>query len=290
MIEDHVLMREGVTEILEAYDDLEVVGTAGNGQSAIAVIEAQRPDVVLLDVEIPGGDVMTMVKRIQARSPETKILILSMYDGPQLVRTLLDLGIKGYLLKNATRHQLVAAIHSAVSDDDGVVLFISRESLAEIQRSGDSAAALTRRERAILELVAEAMSNAQIASHYQVSEATVKRHLRSIFTKLGAVSRLDAVNKAVAAAQISPPKPASPIRSRHALSRSRNFGLRLRHVCLRSRAAPAMTRQNSSPPIVIGAAIPAPWTSTSGRTSPSRSLMSSSTLSSSSDSAASSVS
>jgi DNA-binding NarL/FixJ family response regulator len=214
LVEDHVLMREGLIEILETYDDLKVVGTAGNSQNALAVVAEQRPDVVLLDVEIPGGDVTTTVKQIQISSPDTKILILSMYDGPQLVRDLLDLGIKGYLLKNATRHQLVAAVRSSVSDDSGVVLFISRESLAAIQNPDRGPAALSVRERAILELVAQAKSNAQIASHFHCTEATVKRHLRNIFGKLDAVSRIDAVNKAVATAQISPPKPGNTVHPR----------------------------------------------------------------------------
>jgi DNA-binding NarL/FixJ family response regulator len=128
-----------------------------------------------------------------------------MYDGPQLLRELLALGICGYLLKNSTRQELVAAIRNARADDAPVLLAVSRESLTQVQ--GPVAGALSGREREVLQLVGQAMSNAQIAGRLCLSEATVKRHLRNIFTKLGAVSRIDAVNKALAASLISPRVP-----------------------------------------------------------------------------------
>ncbi len=205
IVEDHVLVREGLIEILQTYEDLEVVGAAGHSGSAVPVVAKQKPDTVILDVEIPGDEVTTTVGRIQEVSPGTKILVLSMYDGPELVRHLLGLGVKGYLLKNATRHELVAAIRGAHADDGRIVLFVSRESLAHVQDG--SSATLSARERDVLELVALGMSNAQVASRLSLTEATVKRHLRNTFVKLGAVSRIDAVNKAVAASQISPRRP-----------------------------------------------------------------------------------
>lgn len=205
IVEDHVLVREGLIEILQANEDLDVVGAAGDSDGAVAVVTAHEPDVVLLDVEIPGDEVTTTVRRIQASSPGTRILILSMYDGPELVRSLLALGVKGYLLKNATGYELVAAIRGAKANDGRIVLSVSRQSLA--QAEDGPAGTLTRRERDVLQLVAFAMSNAQVASRLCLTEATVKRHLRNAFRKLDAVSRIDAVNKAVAATLISSPRP-----------------------------------------------------------------------------------
>ncbi len=202
LVDDHVLVREGLREILEAHDDLEVVGEAGDRDGAIAVVTEKRPDVVLLDVEIPGGDVITTVSRLRATSPETKVIILSMYDGPELVQSLLDLGISGYLLKSVTRHELVAAIRGSQTDPSRITISVSRQSLASMR--GGSAVTLSRQERAILQLVAQALSNAQVASQVGITEATVKRHLHNIFAKLGAVSRIDAVNKAATASLIVP--------------------------------------------------------------------------------------
>jgi DNA-binding NarL/FixJ family response regulator len=203
LVDDHALVREGFREILEAHGGLDIVGEAGDSDGAIAVVTEKRPDVVLLDVEIPGSDdISTTVSRLRANSPETKVIILSMYDGPQLVQKLLGLGITGYLLKSITGHELVAAVRAAQADPGRIVVSVSRQSLAAVQAS--SASALSRRERAILQLVARALSNAQIASQLGLTEPTVKRHLHNIFTKLGAVSRIDAVNKGVAASMIVP--------------------------------------------------------------------------------------
>jgi DNA-binding NarL/FixJ family response regulator len=204
LVDDHVLVREGIREILQAEGGLEVVGQAGDSAGAIALVESCKPDVVLLDVQIPGDEVTTTVRRMMVASPVTRVIILSMYDGPRLVQDLLALGIKGYLLKSVTRHELVAAIRSVGADGNRIMLSVSRNSLAPVQAGGGCV--LSPRERDILQLVAAAKSNAQVASRLCLTEATVKRHLRNIFVKLDAVSRIDAVNKALAASLIQPQK------------------------------------------------------------------------------------
>lgn len=201
IVDDHALLREGLREILDAQDDLMVIGEAGDSASAIALVAEKRPDVILLDVEIPGEDVTTTVSRIRSLSPDSKVIILSMYDGPQLLRSLLAAGVRGYLLKSVHQQELVTAIRSAHSDNGRIVLAVSRESLAQAQQPASEL--LSAREREVLELTAQALSNTQIASRLSLTEATVKRHLRNIFVKLGAVSRIDAVNKATAASLIT---------------------------------------------------------------------------------------
>jgi DNA-binding NarL/FixJ family response regulator len=212
LVDDHVLVRDGVCEILEAEEDLVVVGEAGNSADAVDVITATQPDVVLLDVEIPGDDAAHTVDRIGIKSPATRVVVLSMYDGPRVLAELLARGIRGYLLKSATRHELVSAVRTAVSDDERVTLSVSRDSLSQVHRQSAGAsghgttASLSPRERDVLTLAAQALSNAQIGHRLHLTEATVKRHLSNIFAKIGAVSRIDAVNKAVAAGLIDPPR------------------------------------------------------------------------------------
>lgn len=192
LVDDHALVREGLRGILETQEQMQVIGEAGDADAAVAMAATERPDIVLLDIEIPGGEAVSTIARIRQCSPETQIIILSMYEGPQLVHDLLATGIRGYLLKSVHWQELVVAIRAVRTDRDRVVLGVSRESLAGAHGPGG----LSAREREILDLVGQALSNGQIASRLSLTEATVKRHIRNIFVKLGAVSRIDAVNKA----------------------------------------------------------------------------------------------
>jgi DNA-binding NarL/FixJ family response regulator len=196
LVDDHALVCEGVRAILERQDDLHVVGQAGDSARTIELTADKRPDVVLLDIEIPGGDAATTVRKILDCSPRSRVIILSMYEGPELVDALLTAGVRGYLLKNVRWQELVTAIRTVVADNDRVVLGVSRESLRPLQRPSAPEEMLSAREREVLALVGEALSNRQIANRLSLTEATVKRHLRKIFAKLGAVSRMDAVKKA----------------------------------------------------------------------------------------------
>jgi DNA-binding NarL/FixJ family response regulator len=195
LVDDHALVREGLREILETQSDLRVVGEAKDSDTTMALVDETKPDIVLLDIEIPGADVTTTVKEIRNRSPRSRVIILSMYEGPQLVQALLTAGIRGYLLKSVHWQELVVAIRAIRADSDRIILGVSRESLGAGQQEALSVR-LSAREAEVLDLVAQALSNGQIAARLQLTEATVKRHLRNIFVKLGAVSRLDAVNKA----------------------------------------------------------------------------------------------
>ncbi|MFD9941975.1 response regulator [Nonomuraea sp. NPDC050547] len=203
IVDDHALFREGLREILEAGGDIGIVGEAGDSAGAVAMVGATKPDVLLLDVEIPGDEVTETVGKVRRISPETQIIILSMYDGPQLLTRLLAAGIRGYLLKSVHRHELIAAVKSVHEDPSRVVLAVSRHSLAHVE-SAPPSGGLSEKELEVLQLAAQALSNAQIARRLGLAEATVKRHMRNIFVKLNAVSRIDAVNKAVAASLLAP--------------------------------------------------------------------------------------
>lgn len=211
VVDDHALVREALCEILSAQDDLCVVGQADDSVTTVALAEQARPDIVLVDVDIPGWQVTTTVARIRACSPTSRILILSMYEGPRLVQDLLAAGVRGYLLKSIHWQELVVAIHAVHADSERIVLGVSQQSMQYVSQlpSGET---LSSREAEVLDLVAQALSNNQIAARLQITEATVKRHLRNIFGKLGAVSRIDAVNKGTEVAAAPGRAPSTVIR------------------------------------------------------------------------------
>ncbi|MER6513616.1 response regulator transcription factor [Nonomuraea sp. NPDC001636] len=199
--DDHTILRETLKQTLELEPDLRVVATAGDARAAVKSAEALRPDVVVLDVEMPGDGVVRTTTHIHRVSPRSRVIVLSMYDDPVLVQELIAHGVRGYLLKSVGREELVQAIRGVCADAERVVLSVSRESLmmSGRPRSGK----LSERELSVLSLAAQGLSNAQIATRLMIAEGTVKRHLRNIFTKLDATSRLDAVNKAMAASLLT---------------------------------------------------------------------------------------
>ena len=206
IVDEHALIRDGLREILESQHDLTVIGEADNNLCAVSKVAEKRPHIVLLDTQVPGDTVTSTVRRIGEASPNSKVIILSEDDSPQLLRRLLILGIRGYLLKNSTRQELISAVRGGrrIRHDNAVLLAVSRGSVAQAKTLASEV--LSDREREVLQLTAQALSNAQIGGRLNIREATVKRHLRNIFVKLGAVSRIDAVNKAIAASLIPAPR------------------------------------------------------------------------------------
>ena len=195
LVDDHALFREGVAEIFDAEEDMRVVGEAENGLEGIALASEEKPDVVLLDVEMPVMGAEKAIGQILHASPSSKVLVLTMYDEPRLVRKLLALGAHGYIVKNATREELVAAVRTVHQVENRVVLSVSRNTADRLE--GAEKSLLSRRELEVLLLAARAMSNNQIASYLHISEGTVKRHLTNIYAKLGVSSRADAAKKAL---------------------------------------------------------------------------------------------
>jgi two-component system nitrate/nitrite response regulator NarL len=204
--DDHTLLREAICELLGLEPGFEVVGEGGDGEEAVELAARLRPDIVLLDVEMPRNVPGETVRAIKAGSPASRVIMLTGHDSPQLVREMLEAGVAGYLHKSIGRQGLTAAIRGALEGDRNgggrrLVMSVTQGSLM-----ADPAPSklISPRERQILVLVAAAFSNRQIASRLKITEATVKRHLRNAFEKLGAVSRIDAVNRATAAGLIHP--------------------------------------------------------------------------------------
>jgi DNA-binding NarL/FixJ family response regulator len=201
LICDYALLRELVREALEGEPDIAVVEDTASCASGILTCKEEQPDVVLLDV--PSRLVAEGVRGIRSASPATRILLVSSRDDPVLVRQMLDSGVRGFLSKSVSRHDLVSSIRTVCADDIRVVLHVSVGALTSVASAPSYSKALTKRELEILSLVSEAMSNRQISRQLAIAEGTVKRHLGIIFTKLEARSRLEAVNKAVSSGLIA---------------------------------------------------------------------------------------
>jgi DNA-binding NarL/FixJ family response regulator len=200
VVDDHTLFREGLRELLCTEPRFTVVAEGASGPEAVALVAAHRPDVILLDVEMPGPGAEATITEIRRVHPATQIIVLTMHDDAELVRGLLDLGAAAYLVKTIVREQLIAAVHSVGGSADTVLLSVPRETMLELERPGQPThQLLSAREVEVLELVAQARSNAEVAAALFIAEGTVKRHLTNIYAKLGAVSRVDAIRKAIGA-------------------------------------------------------------------------------------------
>ena len=203
LADDHAMFRQGIREMLSTDEEIEVVGEAGDGREALALAEKLEPDVVLLDVEMPLMGAKQAMERMLESSPPPRVVIVTMYDDPRLVRELIGLGAVAYLVKSATMEELHAAVHTAANSPIGPEKDIV---IVAPQRTfGNPAAAdgLSERELEVLLMVARGMSNQQIAISLHLSEATVKRHLANIYPKIGVSSRGEAVRKALSRNWIS---------------------------------------------------------------------------------------
>ncbi|WP_249714104.1 response regulator transcription factor [Rhizomonospora bruguierae] len=201
LADDHNLFRAGVREMLSTDPGFKVVGEAENGNEVLALVLARQPDVLLLDVEMPGPGAAAVIRKVRESSPRTQVVVLTMHDDADIVRELLRCGAAAYLTKTTLRDEFFAAIRSVARSTTTVLLSVSRQTVEALDRLRVPGRRdpLTRREQAVLRLVSLALSNAQIATRLHITEATVKRHLTNIYAKLEAVSRVDALRKASAA-------------------------------------------------------------------------------------------
>lgn len=202
LVDDHTLFREGLAELLNAEADVHVVGQAGDSITAGRMAADLQPSAILLDVEMPYDPVRVTIGRLLAVSPVSRILVLTMHDDLVLAQEALAAGARGFLVKTATRNELINALRAVIQLDKIVISLPGR---SQDQLNALSSNLLSCREHQVLEAASHALSNAQIATQLGITEGTVKRHLTNIYAKLGAVSRLDAVNKALAAGLIRGP-------------------------------------------------------------------------------------
>ena len=190
--DDHPMMRSGLTQLLEATDDLQVVGAATDGTEAVALDAEHRPDVVLMDISMPGLDGVEATRRIIDARPGAHVVMLTSFAEQERVIAALDAGAIGYLLKDADPAELLRAVRAGAI---GEAPFSPRAAQALVGRrrsQHQAEAVLTAREREVLALVAEGLANKLIARRLGISEKTVKAHLTSIYHALGVTDRTQA--------------------------------------------------------------------------------------------------
>ena len=200
VVDDQEMVREGFSALLDAQDDIEVVGAAGNGVQGVALARAVRPDVVLMDIRMPEMDGLTATRLLLNGSDEVKVLVLTTFDLDDYVYEAIRAGASGFLLKTTPPHQLIEGIRAVMSGDALLAPTITRRLLDRfIQRPPPSSttppelAELTPRELEVLRLIAGGHSNAEIAANLFLSAATVKSHVNHLLTKLGLRDRVQAV-------------------------------------------------------------------------------------------------
>jgi DNA-binding NarL/FixJ family response regulator len=191
LVDDHALLRAGMARLLDLAADLTVVGSAGGGAQALEMAAALRPDVVLMDLSMPGMSGVEATRRLLAARPETAVLVLTSFGDPDLVLDALDAGAVGYLLKDAEPDGLVGAVRAAARGESPLDPRVARVVLASRSRPVP-ASVLSGREKEVLVLVAEGLANKQIARALGIAERTVKAHLTSIFSQIGVTDRTSA--------------------------------------------------------------------------------------------------
>lgn len=195
LADDHPVVRDGLAAMLATQPDFEVVGEAGNGAEAVAEAARLRPDVVLMDLQMPELDGIEAIRRLRAADPSVQVVVLTAFDTDERIVGSLQAGAQGYLLKGAPRAEIFAAIRT-VSAGGALIPPVVASKLLRQVREAESPDALTAREAEVLSLVAAGLANKEIAARLSISERTVKFHVSAVLSKLGAKNRTQAVRLA----------------------------------------------------------------------------------------------
>ena len=183
LADDHTLFREGMAGLLASYGALEVVGETANDDGAVAIARETKPDVVIMQVQMPPEKAKRALDQMRAISPAPKVVVVTMFEDPRMMRELLRLGASAYLLKSASSRQLIGAVRAAVLDPRGenVVVGMPRSALTDSDE--DSSGVLSARQLEILLLSSRGPCNRQISARIHIAEATVQRHLADTYRK-----------------------------------------------------------------------------------------------------------
>ena len=196
VVDDHTIVREGLTILLDAFPDLTLAGEAANGDDAIHLCAEVHPHVVLIDLVMPGMDGVTAIRHLRKTYPDLRILALTSFKEQNMVRDALQAGAIGYLLKDISAVELAEAIRAA-SRGKPTLSPDAAWALAQSVTQTPSGYGLTDRELAVLALIVKGLSNAQIAQQLEISVSTVKNHVSQILSKMGVASRTEAATRAI---------------------------------------------------------------------------------------------
>jgi DNA-binding NarL/FixJ family response regulator len=201
IVDDQALFREALRTLLALRSELEVVGEAGNGWEALTRAAETRPDVVLMDMKMPGLDGVGAIRRLRVQSPDAKVVVLTTFDDDELVFEGLRAGAAGYLLKDASAERLLEAILAVASGQSFLQPAVAAKVVAEFSRLSTRPAEsvdklLSERELEVLRMLARGASNKEIASALFLAEGTIKNHITNVLTKLGVTDRTQAALKA----------------------------------------------------------------------------------------------
>jgi DNA-binding NarL/FixJ family response regulator len=200
IVDDHPVVREGLTSMLSREENIQVVGTAEDGAVAIRKAAELRPDIILMDLRMPEVDGIEAMIEIKAKNPEIKFIVLTTYDNDEYIFKGIEAGARAYLLKDAPREELFRAIRAVYKGESLIEPAVAGkvlDRLAELSRQVQASEGLSEREMEVLTLMARGTSNKLIAATLNIGESTVKTHVQSIFSKLGVNARTEAVTEAV---------------------------------------------------------------------------------------------
>jgi DNA-binding NarL/FixJ family response regulator len=189
--DDHGVVRAGLAQLLATFPDVELVGSAANGEEAVALAAERSPDVVLMDLEMPVLDGIQATRRIRAAQPDVAVVVLTSFSDRERILSALDAGAAGYLLKDAEPDALARAIEAAARGEAPLDPKAAR-ALLSARRTASPADGLSDREREVLAMVAQGLPNKVIAQRLAISEKTVKTHLTSVFRQIGVTDRTQA--------------------------------------------------------------------------------------------------
>ncbi len=209
LVDDHVVVRAGIRQFLEQVTDIQVIGEASNGREACNLIERDHPDVAVLDIQMPEMSGIEVTRWVRAQRLSTGILILTAYDDDPYVLAVLQAGANGYVLKTAGPDEIIHGVREVFSGKSVLDATIAQKLINKLARKEDTAVyePLTDRELQILALTAKGFTNKAIGTQLKISDRTVQNHLASIFAKLQASSRTEAVMRAVSLGFIPPSIP-----------------------------------------------------------------------------------